>query len=161
MSHPLSAASSSAASSDQNPRLQNNQRRSTRHRNFLNRAELHQPHDLPEGYEQRITDQGQIYYIHAETGISTWHDPRVPRDFVNVVCADDLGPLPSGWETRVTRRKRVYFVNHNDRTTQFTDPRYSVANLNMLQQRSTLVTLIRPPYSAPPPICINSTLVPL
>ena len=29
--------------------------------------------------EQRTTTQGQVYYFHAQTGISSWHDPRVPR----------------------------------------------------------------------------------
>ena len=29
--------------------------------------------------EQRTTAQGQVYYLHKQTGVSTWHDPRVPR----------------------------------------------------------------------------------
>ena len=29
--------------------------------------------------EQRTTQQGQVYYLHTQTGVSTWHDPRVPR----------------------------------------------------------------------------------
>ena len=29
--------------------------------------------------EMRTTAQGQVYYLHKSTGISTWHDPRVPR----------------------------------------------------------------------------------
>jgi len=29
--------------------------------------------------EQRTTQQGQIYFLHTQTGVSTWHDPRVPR----------------------------------------------------------------------------------
>lgn len=26
--------------------------------------------------EQRVTPQGQVYFIHRATGVSTWHDPR-------------------------------------------------------------------------------------
>ena len=29
--------------------------------------------------EQRTTQQGQVYFLHTRTGVSTWHDPRVPR----------------------------------------------------------------------------------
>uniref|UniRef100_A0AAX7V0B2 E3 ubiquitin-protein ligase SMURF1 n=1 Tax=Astatotilapia calliptera TaxID=8154 RepID=A0AAX7V0B2_ASTCA len=81
--------------------------------------------------KQRTTQQGQVYFLHTQTGVSTWHDPRVPRDLSNVNC-EELGPLPPGWEIRNTATGRVYFVDHNNRTTQFTDPRLS-ANLHPTQ----------------------------
>uniref|UniRef100_A0A4W5QFJ7 HECT-type E3 ubiquitin transferase n=1 Tax=Hucho hucho TaxID=62062 RepID=A0A4W5QFJ7_9TELE len=109
-------------SSDQ--RAQERRVRSQRHRNYMSRTHLHTPPDLPEGYEQRTTQQGQVYFLHTQTGVSTWHDPRVPRDLSNVNC-EELGPLPPGWEIRNTATGRVYFVDHNNRTTQFTDPRLS------------------------------------
>uniref|UniRef100_T1JG98 E3 ubiquitin-protein ligase n=1 Tax=Strigamia maritima TaxID=126957 RepID=T1JG98_STRMM len=99
-------------------------RRSTRHRHYLSRNQLHQPADLPDGYEMRTTQQGQVYFYHIATGVSTWHDPRVPRDLSGIDPAD-LGPMPPGWELRHTASGRVYFVDHNNRTTQFTDPRLS------------------------------------
>ncbi|XP_064641714.1 E3 ubiquitin-protein ligase SMURF1-like isoform X4 [Lineus longissimus] len=110
-------------------------RRSTRHRNYLNRSQLHQAIELPDGYEQRTTQQGQVYFLHSQTGISTWHDPRVPRDVANVPEAD-IGPLPSGWETRYTANNRIYYVDHNNRTTQFTDPRLSI-NPDVLRRLCT------------------------
>ena len=58
------------------------------------------------------------------TGVSTWHDPRIPRD-LSGISRNHLGPLPSGWELRYSNSGRVYFVDHNNRTTQFTDPRLS------------------------------------
>ncbi|XP_034151253.1 E3 ubiquitin-protein ligase SMURF1 isoform X2 [Esox lucius] len=87
-----------------------------------NRPLVNQSPDLPEGYEQRTTVQGQVYFLHTQTGVSTWHDPRIPRDLTSVSC-EELGPLPSGWEVRSTVSGRIYFVDHNNRTTQFTDPR--------------------------------------
>ena len=37
--------------------------------------------------EQRTTQQGQIYFLHTRTGVSTWHDPRVPRSvFLLLLC---------------------------------------------------------------------------
>lgn len=86
---------------------------------------------LPSGYEMRITQQGQVYFYHIPTNISTWHDPRIPRGFqAENMPLDAIGPLPSGWEQRKTLSGRVYFVDHNNRTTQFTDPRL---NSNLLQ----------------------------
>uniref|UniRef100_A0A8C6V0D0 HECT-type E3 ubiquitin transferase n=1 Tax=Neogobius melanostomus TaxID=47308 RepID=A0A8C6V0D0_9GOBI len=60
------------------PRAQERRVRSQRHRNYMSRTHLHTPPDLPEGYEQRTTQQGQVYFLHTQTGVSTWHDPRVP-----------------------------------------------------------------------------------
>uniref|UniRef100_A0A8C1WFC9 HECT-type E3 ubiquitin transferase n=1 Tax=Cyprinus carpio TaxID=7962 RepID=A0A8C1WFC9_CYPCA len=109
-----------------------------------NRPHGHQSPDLPEGYEQRTTVQGQVYFLHTQTGVSTWHDPRIPRESfgaplyalstrcdgcacsfrdLNSVSCEELGPLPPGWEIRSTVSGRIYFVDHNNRTTQFTDPR--------------------------------------
>uniref|UniRef100_A0A8C3B6I5 E3 ubiquitin-protein ligase n=1 Tax=Cyclopterus lumpus TaxID=8103 RepID=A0A8C3B6I5_CYCLU len=123
---PVNGAEASCPPGEQ--RIQERRVRSQRHRNYMSRTHLHTPPDLPEGYEQRTTQQGQVYFLHTQTGVSTWHDPRVPRDLSNVNC-EELGPLPPGWEIRNTATGRVYFVDHNNRTTQFTDPRLS-ANLH-------------------------------
>lgn len=90
--------------------------------------------DLPEGYEMRTTPQGQIYFYHLATGVSTWHDPRVPRELIQQGMDLDqiIGPLLNGWEVRQTQSGRQYYVDHNNRTTQFTDPRL-VANSSALQ----------------------------
>lgn len=111
----------------------NGRRRSTRHRNYLARNQLHRAADLPEGYEMRTTQQGQVYFYHVGTGVSTWHDPRVPRD-ISALDLDALGPLPSGWEMRRNPSGRVYYVDHNNRTTQFTDPRLSSGIANLLKR---------------------------
>ncbi|XP_014873801.1 E3 ubiquitin-protein ligase SMURF2-like [Poecilia latipinna] len=121
--------------SDGDQRAQERRVRSQRHRNYMSRTHLHMHPDLPEGYEQRTTQQGQVYFLHTQTGVSTWHDPRVPRDLSNVNC-EELGPLPPGWEIRNTATGRVYFVDHNNRTTQFTDPRLS-ANLHLVLNPSS------------------------
>lgn len=64
--------------------------------------------DLPAGYEMRTTQQGQVYFYHIHTGISTWHDPRIPRDFdPQNLTFRELGPLPPGWEQRKTTSGRV------------------------------------------------------
>ncbi|KAG7271158.1 hypothetical protein CRUP_002807 [Coryphaenoides rupestris] len=115
---PVSAngATPTAVAPPTEQRAQERRVRSQRHRNYMSRTHLHAPPDLPEGYEQRTTQQGQVYFLHTQTGVSTWHDPRVPRDLSNVNC-EELGPLPPGWEIRNTATGRVYFVDHNNRTT--------------------------------------------
>ncbi|XP_058624942.1 E3 ubiquitin-protein ligase SMURF2 isoform X2 [Onychostoma macrolepis] len=127
---PIMTPNGAAGVPADDPRVQERRVRSQRHRNYMSRTHLHTPPDLPEGYEQRTTQQGQVYFLHTQTGVSTWHDPRVPRDLSNVNC-EELGPLPPGWEIRNTATGRVYFVDHNNRTTQFTDPRLS-ANLHLV-----------------------------
>ena len=89
---------------------------------------------LTEGYEMKITAQGQVFFLHVQSGASTWYDPRVPRELINQdLNLDELvGQLPNGWEIRTAGNGRNYYVNHNSRTTQFTDPRL-VANHQMLQ----------------------------
>lgn len=58
--------------------------------------------------ELRTTQQGQVYFFHIPTGVSTWHDPRIPKDLTTLSFAlDHLGPLPQGWEMRQTNTGRV------------------------------------------------------
>ena len=149
-------------STGQQQQRNNHQRRSTRHRNYLARNQLHEavmtalnaannnnnnclisnsevaiidnndnnnrtssPPPMPVGYEMRTTPQGQVYFYQIDSGNSTWTDPRVPRELINMdINLDELvGPLGCGWEVRHTTGGRRYYVDHRNRTTQFTDPR--------------------------------------
>uniref|UniRef100_A0AAQ5YH92 HECT-type E3 ubiquitin transferase n=1 Tax=Amphiprion ocellaris TaxID=80972 RepID=A0AAQ5YH92_AMPOC len=143
---PVNGAEASGALGEH--RIQERRVRSQRHRNYMSRTHLHTPPDLPEGYEQRTTQQGQVYFLHTQTGVSTWHDPRVPRDLSNVNC-EELGPLPPGWEIRNTATGRVYFVDHNNRTTQFTDPRLHHISLKLSQQREQFLSSALSPAQLP------------
>ncbi|KAF3846721.1 hypothetical protein F7725_003799 [Dissostichus mawsoni] len=67
--------------------------------------------------EQRTTVQGQVYFLHTQTGVSTWHDPRIPRDLASVSC-EELGPLPVGWEVRSTVSGRIYFQSQAKESSQ-------------------------------------------
>ncbi|PNF23201.1 E3 ubiquitin-protein ligase SMURF2 [Cryptotermes secundus] len=99
-----------------------------------------QPGDLPPGYELRTTQQGQVYFYHIPSGVSTWHDPRIPRE-LSVGSSDllaELGPLPPGWEMRQTATGRIYYVDHNNRTTQFTDPRLSGSVISSLMKKQNI-----------------------
>lgn len=107
--------------------------------------------DLPLGYEIRTTQQGQVYFYHIPTKQSTWHDPRIPRDFdTQNLTTETLGPLPHGWEQRKTASGRVYFVDHNNRTTQFTDPRINMHILQMIRRQNSAA-------ASPPPATTATT----
>ena len=87
--------------------------------------------ELPPGYEIRVTDQGQVYFYHVQTGRSTYHHPALPKDFIQSHSNGDyknVGALPPGWEQRSTPTGKPYFLDHNTRTTHFTDPRIFKTN---------------------------------
>lgn len=44
--------------------------------------------------EQRTTVQGQVYFLHTQTGVSTWHDPRIPRYVHALLPSTNLLSLP-------------------------------------------------------------------
>ena len=125
--HPPSSSSSNGV---EPPPPHNNKAR------FLARTVLHQPSDLPEGFEMRATSQGQVYFHNLASGESSWHDPRLPKDGNLTIDDLELGNLPPGWERRETSSGRSYFVDHVNRTTQFTDPRLSGTLLRQLSTRS-------------------------
>ncbi|BES98348.1 e3 ubiquitin-protein ligase [Nesidiocoris tenuis] len=110
---------------NQGRRRSTKSRHNNPHNGHSSRHNLPQPSDLPSGYEMRTTEQGQVYFYHVATGVSSWHDPRVPRGVDSDALNDRLGPLPPGWEARHTPSGRVYYVDHNRRTTQFTHPTLS------------------------------------
>ena len=103
--------------------------------------------------EQRTTAQGQVYFIHRATGVSTWHDPRF-RDVE--LDPHELGSLPDGWETRYTAHGRRYFVNHLSRTTQFTGEEGSTVSTLHLCTEFYFVKLhvVDSPPSFPPPLLL-------
>ena len=121
---------------------------------------------LPNGYEVKRTAQGQIYFLHSPTGVTTWHDPRVPKDLLQVInpsgersLSEVLGPFPSGWEERSTRSNRSYFVDHAHRTTQFTDPRWDLKTFFYLKTNShTFLPCSKAPQNTSLVLAENSIL---
>lgn len=103
-----------------------------------------------------------MYFYHIPSGVSTWHDPRIPRDFdAGNIALESLGPLPPGWEQRKTTSGRVYYVDHNNRTTQFTDPRLNGQIINMIRRQNQTAPPTTPANTNgttnPPPNARNGT----
>uniref|UniRef100_A0A7N8WYA9 E3 ubiquitin-protein ligase n=1 Tax=Mastacembelus armatus TaxID=205130 RepID=A0A7N8WYA9_9TELE len=80
---------------------------------------------LPPGWEQRVDQNGRIYFVDHIEKRTTWDRPD---------------PLPTGWERRVDPMGRVYYVDHITRTTTWQRPtQESVRNYEEWQhQRSQL-----------------------
>uniref|UniRef100_A0A667YKN2 E3 ubiquitin-protein ligase n=1 Tax=Myripristis murdjan TaxID=586833 RepID=A0A667YKN2_9TELE len=80
---------------------------------------------LPPGWEQRVDQNGRLYFVDHVEKRTTWERPE---------------PLPPGWERRVDPMGRVYFVDHITRTTTWQRPTMeTVRNYEQWQhQRSQL-----------------------
>ncbi|XP_036386793.1 E3 ubiquitin-protein ligase Itchy-like [Megalops cyprinoides] len=80
---------------------------------------------LPPGWEQRVDQNGRLYFVDHIEKRTTWDRPE---------------PLPAGWERRVDPMGRVYYVDHITRSTTWQRPTMeSVRNYEEWQlQRSQL-----------------------
>ncbi|XP_072259797.1 E3 ubiquitin-protein ligase Itchy homolog [Pyxicephalus adspersus] len=80
---------------------------------------------LPPGWEQRVDQQGRVYFVDHVAKRTTWDRPE---------------PLPPGWERRVDQMGRIYYVDHITRTTTWQRPTIeSVRNYEQWQlQRNQL-----------------------
>ncbi|XP_029906956.1 E3 ubiquitin-protein ligase Itchy [Myripristis murdjan] len=80
---------------------------------------------LPPGWEQRVDQNGRVYFVDHIEKRTTWDRPEA---------------LPAGWERRVDPMGRVYYVDHITRTTTWQRPtQESVRNYEEWQhQRSQL-----------------------
>ncbi|XP_011640819.1 WW domain-containing oxidoreductase isoform X1 [Pogonomyrmex barbatus] len=77
--------------------------------------------ELPPGWEERTTLDGNVYYVNHYTKGTQWTHPRTGRKkIVN-------GDLPPGWEKCISDDGKVLYVDHTNRTTTYTDPRLAFA----------------------------------
>ncbi|XP_067002750.1 WW domain-containing oxidoreductase [Anabrus simplex] len=77
--------------------------------------------ELPPGWEERTTDDGNVYYVNHSTQGTQWTHPRTGKK--KIVSGD----LPFGWEKNVSEDGKIFFVDHSNRRTTYTDPRLAFA----------------------------------
>ncbi|XP_066600590.1 WW domain-containing oxidoreductase isoform X2 [Prorops nasuta] len=77
--------------------------------------------DLPPGWEERATLDGNVYYVNHYTKGTQWTHPRTGRKKIVE------GELPTGWERCIADDGKILFVDHMHRTTTYTDPRLAFA----------------------------------
>jgi len=77
--------------------------------------------ELPPGWEERATLEGQVYYANRDTQSTQWHHPRTK-------CRKRVpGKLPLGWKRDVMSDGRILYVNQETQKTTFSDPRLAFA----------------------------------
>ncbi|KAF5643868.1 atrophin-1 interacting 2 WW domain protein [Fusarium sp. NRRL 52700] len=67
---------------------------------------------LPNGWESRLTPDGQIYYVNHKDQTTTWTKPVIPV----------FAPLPPGWQEMHTPDGIPYYADHNTQTTSWERP---------------------------------------
>ncbi|XP_058804736.1 WW domain-containing oxidoreductase [Phymastichus coffea] len=77
--------------------------------------------ELPPGWEERASMDGNVYYVNHYTKITQWTHPQTGRK--KIVA----GKLPSGWERHISNDGQVLFIDHVNHTTTYTDPRLAFA----------------------------------
>ena len=78
--------------------------------------------ELPPGWEERATLQGQVYYANHLNKSTQWIHPRTGKR------KQVSGSLPFGWELRrLPADGKVVYVNHEEQKTTFIDPRLAFA----------------------------------
>lgn len=77
--------------------------------------------ELPPGWEERATIQGEVYYANHDQALTQWSHPRTgQRKSVS-------DKLPFGWERKILQDNKVVYVDHLNQRTTFTDPRLAFA----------------------------------
>ena len=77
--------------------------------------------ELPPGWEERATIDGQVYYANHLVKSTQWTHPRTgKRKTVS-------GSLPFGWEQRHLPDNKILYVNHQEEKTSYVDPRLAFA----------------------------------
>lgn len=77
--------------------------------------------DLPPGWEERATVDGNIYYVNHTTKTTQWIHPRTGK---NKIVSEDL---PFGWQKIIDSEGKVMFHNESTDVNTHSDPRLAFA----------------------------------
>jgi WW domain-containing oxidoreductase len=77
--------------------------------------------ELPPGWEEQATIEGEVFYAHHLCKATQWTHPRTGKK-KHVSKA-----MPFGWERNILADGKVVYVNHENKKTTFTDPRLAFA----------------------------------
>ncbi|KAG6445734.1 WW domain-containing oxidoreductase [Manduca sexta] len=77
--------------------------------------------ELPQGWEERATEDGSVYYVNSFTNKIQWVHPQTGRK--KVLPKD----LPFGWTKSVNEEGETIFIQKETNTTTYLDPRLAFA----------------------------------
>nr|WIM36153.1 yorkie [Pyrrhocoris apterus] len=140
--------------------------------------------ELPPGWEEARTSEGQIYFLNHITQTTTWEDPRKSAQSNSLTAqraeliassphpstspqphsgksssatSGGLGPLPDGWEQAFTAEGEVYFINHQAKTTSWFDPRIPMHLQRTPSSSNTLPSWLQPALGQSPAQSLQAT----
>lgn len=88
----------------------------------MNLPESDSEDELPPGWEERVTLDGNVFYANHLNKQTQWTHPRTGKKKMVT------GELPFGWEACVdTKTGKVMYIDHENRRTTYTDPRLAFA----------------------------------
>ena len=95
-------------------------------------ADCQEETPLPPGWEMKVTEAGNKYFVDHNEEVTTWIDPRTgvshePGKFFTRQVSGELGPLPDGWEEKILPDGKLFYVDHNSKKTTWEDPRYALS----------------------------------
>lgn len=77
--------------------------------------------EMPAGWEERVTLDGDVYYANHTTQTTQWEHPCTGKR------KSAKGDLPYGWERKIKEDGVVFYVDHVNQKTTYTDPRLAFA----------------------------------
>ncbi|CAF0728362.1 unnamed protein product [Brachionus calyciflorus] len=88
--------------------------------------------NLPEGWEERVTPYGKVYYANHLAKMTQWEHPISGKQkYLS-------GELPYGWERKILDDGTVVFVDEINQKKSYTDPRLAFSKHNSKMQQTTL-----------------------
>ncbi|CAG0892197.1 unnamed protein product [Darwinula stevensoni] len=77
--------------------------------------------ELPPGWEERATPQGQVFYVNHVDKSTQWTHPRTGKR------KKVAGELPFGWKEQVEPDGTILFIDTVNNKTTYSDPRLAFA----------------------------------
>ncbi|XP_054164950.1 WW domain-containing oxidoreductase-like [Oppia nitens] len=77
--------------------------------------------ELPNGWEQRITLDGKVYFANHQLKATQWTHPLTGKR------KRVTGELPFGWSRQILEDGTVIYMDHTTKKTTYTDPRLAFA----------------------------------
>ena len=74
---------------------------------------------LPNGWEQGVTNEGEIYFIDHQTHRTQWHDPRIPQSQQVVPLRVHGGPQQRDQRLRLLHLQKKHLAVSNITDTQY------------------------------------------
>lgn len=87
----------------------------------FNQPESDSEDELPPGWEERATLEGEVYYANHNIKLTQWTHPRTGRK------KRVAGSLPFGWERKILPDGKIIYVDHENQKTTYSDPRLAFA----------------------------------